>query len=237
MKLDKNGQLSQEIDTKATRRYSNSIDAQLTDYLREMGINTALVDAIQRVRHDQSRELLRKEIAQFGIDARTFVESNWDVEILSVKKYVMEKEMDGADYRLSIFRMTCSGRGYASVYYTRDIGSNDAAAALSIKVTAGGRDFVLPPVKAPPKRTDSATRLIMTEARLPAVFFKPAAASDYILLTDVADEAQTRRPPHIVKLSTIGLAAPLAALLEQCDPNDPELAASAKSPTAAQTSK
>ncbi len=63
-------------DAAHKKRTAESI-ANTRRYIREMGVDTALMDAALKIPHEDIRYLSRGEIAAFGIDRREFAETPW----------------------------------------------------------------------------------------------------------------------------------------------------------------
>jgi len=196
----------------ADRAKSKSEDLELVSYLRQMGVDPALFYAAQKVSNDTSRALTRKEIADFGIDSRTVVEGAWQATTTDVAKRMIERKGRETEYHQKTFRFRCSGEGDVSVQYLSPVlDSTEVGHFHEIKARIADGEFTLVPLPA------------LNEARLPTAFFKRVLAADHIALNEMADETQANKPTRSFRLSTAGLAAPLAALLERCDSSPPAL--------------
>ena len=115
-RCDRSGCVRLSSATKMTREQLGRIEsdaAQLTRYFREMGVDTALLDAAKQIPHESVRYLSRDEIARFGIDSREFNESSWMADEgppgpFAVLKFVTEAiGPDRKEYRTTRIRLTC----------------------------------------------------------------------------------------------------------------------------------
>jgi hypothetical protein len=179
---------------------------KIARYLVEMGIKPALLEAAEKIAHEDIRILDRDEIVRFGIDTRTFVEGNWFFdERAGVVKSISESPQGAADYHTTTLRFACLGTERTYVGYSRNLNPNDGALA-ALKLTIGGKSLRLDPVKSPVTGGDAKVLRDLRLQWVPAGFFELATANDYILIT------QEDANPRSTKVSTSGLAAALSSL-------------------------
>ncbi len=181
---------------------------RIARYLVEMGIKPALLEAAEKIPHEDIRILGRNEIARFGIDTRSFVEIAWTFdERAGVAKSISESTPDGADFRTTTLRLVCLGAtGQILVGYSRNLTANEGQNLVLLKVSASGKDFRLDPPKTPIVGGDVKILRDQRSQWVPIRFFESAAASDHMVLTE------GMLSPHITKISTTGLTAALASL-------------------------
>jgi hypothetical protein len=187
---------------------------KIARYLVDMGIKPALLDAAEKIPHEDIKALTRDEIARFGIDTRSLVESAWffDEKIFgraSVVKSVSESAPGGAAYRTTTFGLFCLTSGQIMVSYFRNVDEGQNLGPL--KVSTGGKDFSLTPAKNPIVGGDVKTLRDFRHQWVPVGFFQSAVADDHMT---IAEEGQSKNPP--TKISTLGLSAALGTLEKQC---------------------
>ncbi len=186
-------------------------------YLVEMGVQPALLDAAEKIPNESIRFLTRDEIVRFGIDTRTFVESDWFYEGASgpsILKLISSIDREGASYRTTTISLTCSGRYNLSVFYMRELSPKDEN-LIPLKVISGDEVFALPAGQKPvvnidPKRYD------IRRAWVPQSFFESAVAKERVELAELAKDSANDKPERILKLSTKGLSAVLPSLIQRC---------------------
>ena len=105
-------------------------------YIREMGIDTALMDAALKIPHEDIRYLSRDEIAAFGIDRREFAETSLVFRAVFERRPRMSangsskpEAPERKDYRVSVVLLRCSSGSRASIaVYARAGERRDRAA-------------------------------------------------------------------------------------------------------------
>jgi hypothetical protein len=196
---------------------------RLGRYITEMGIDIGLLEAAQLVPHEQVRFLTRRELAQFGIDRRPFVEDEWLAEDRAsatpgvVKMMYEAGEGRGAPYRLKFVRLACGGPEQIQVVYANEPAFSRTP-ARPIKVSAQGSDFTFPASVQMARLNTEFPLIEVRRARVPASFFASAAGSEAIELAETADKPDTASELRSLKLSTAGLAKALRILVERCAP-------------------
>jgi hypothetical protein len=198
-------------------------EAEIRDYVREMGVDTGLVDAALKVPFEQVRYLSRDEIAGFGIDTRGFLETRWTAADFpksppAVFKFVTEtRGSDGKEIRTSLIRLACQGTSQIAVAYVRGLASSEFGRMASIKVTMGDRDVNFPTSGSISKMDTLDTGAIFDTrlASAPIEFFESAAAGESFDITQ-SDPAGGSQPARVSKLSTAGLRSALDALRQRC---------------------
>jgi hypothetical protein len=178
-----------------------------TRYLVDMGIKPALLEAAQKIPHEDIKVLTRDEIVRFGIDTRSFVESAWIFdERAGVIKFLSESTPEGTESHTTTLRLACLARGQVLVGYSRTLNANEGQNPPLLKVSAGGKDFSLYPSKTPIAGGEVKILRDQRQQWVPLQFFELATAGDHMAL------AEGDKNPRVTKISTEGLAAALAAL-------------------------
>jgi hypothetical protein len=205
---------------------NTAIAAKLRSYVREMGIDPAIMDVVTRVPFEQVHWLSRDEIARFGIDGRDFEETRWTSIVLtpeppSVIKAVHQVKGEGHDeHRISLVQLACGGADRISIGFFRGLGSRETALtnvnAPKISLASEGKSVIL---AGPSGRTrlvwfDSGAMFDVYQTSSTLDFFEAAAGQEVVDLfeTDPWNVTSARR----IRLSTSGLAPAIEALRQQC---------------------
>jgi hypothetical protein len=193
-------------------------------YIREMGIDTALMDAALKIPHENIRYLSRDEIAAFGIDRREFAETPWfSTQFASGSRYVSKwiVEAKGAErkhYRVSVASLTCSNPLQVTIHYMRGVASDEVAAPAAATVSLGERMSTLYFRGKPTKQDaiDTGAVFVSGTIYVPFEYLEAAAAAD---ATNVSERDYTIVEwAHVAKLSTHGLDEGIKVLREKCAP-------------------
>jgi hypothetical protein len=180
----------------------------LKRFLLDMGIDPGLVDAAAKVRADRVRYLTRDEIAKFGIEIPTSYQTHWmphrdpSGQRFVLKSITQSKGADGKEFRTTNVRLWCAGPGFGVWFgYQREVPTNEVDVATSIRVAAGGREFMLGlGTKGP---NDYRSAIADRE------FLQAAIAVPDILITETFSPQNAASWSRQVKLSTDGLAKAL----------------------------
>jgi len=198
-------------------------NSELGRYIRDMGIDTGLLEVATKVPHDQVHYLSRDEIAAFGIDMREFQETRWMAlelppQPLSALKLVVEaKGVSRKEFRTSIIQLACSGPRRFRIAYFRGLGSDEIGAVRTIKLAFDGRSILLSGMGSISK-IDSIDTGGLFEIRIasePFEFFEAAAERDSIDII-ASDPRSSMTLSSTIKLSTAGLAHALSMLRPRC---------------------
>lgn len=196
---------------------------QLRDYVRQMGIDAALLDVASKVPHEQVHRLTRDEIGRFGIDAQEFEETRWTVvekqsQPPAVFKLMAQARGNGRkEFRNSVISLACGAADQIRTVYVRAVAADEVGTAKTLKVVAGGHDWTFPP-KAHVSKGTAIDPDGTVEARMgdvPLDFFEAATAGPRIDIVE-ADSAAAVSNARVTSLSTHGLAQGLAVLRERC---------------------
>jgi hypothetical protein len=199
--------------------------ANVRRYIREMGIDTALMDAALKIPHEDIRYLSRGEVAAFGIDRREFAETPWFfTEFASgsryVSKWIVEARGPGRkDYRVSAVLFRCSSAYQAAIQYLRGLASDEVGrpAAATFAIGKHKARFTLRGDGTRQDAIDSGSQFSSAASYAPLDELEAAAAHGAIGIVEtgvLADATQQR----VIELSTHGLADAIKQLREKCIP-------------------
>lgn len=205
---------------KSTRLPGNSTSTRdahekVVRYAAEMGVGRALIDAAAAVPFEKIRALSREEIASFGIDRRSFIESRWRRDEdrggrAGLLKYTAQLVGSDSRYRTSLMRLSCATSGQMAVQFVRE---KDAEEKFkSVSMLSGGHELALT-VRGKPTTGNNWLERELRVAFTPRVMLEDAAKSDFI---EVVTTAEGNAAPLRMKLSTAGLSAQLASLGAPC---------------------
>lgn len=202
-------------------RFAKSLN-ELRQYVREMGIDTRLLDIAFRVPPHKVHALTRTEIASLGIDRREFQESSWTMSTSAPHAAVMKYFVDargsrGNAVRTGIIQLACEKTTHFSIRYARAREANEAEASKKITVLLGSLKIPFSE-NAVTGKLDALDPKALFEMRYTheviATFENAAVASGFeIVESDIAD---SDRPARVTKLSTAGLSQSIAKLRETC---------------------
>ena len=123
---------------------------RILEYVRDMGIDKALLTAASAVPNESMRLLERDELARFGIDRREFGETVWhfaDKPTVAISKrfFVRTDNGDRPRYRNGYVRLDCrSGREIGLTFaQQRDSSDQKSADLLPLRIDANGQRVIL----------------------------------------------------------------------------------------------
>jgi hypothetical protein len=189
---------------------------RIGSYLREMGIDPALLRAAREIENDRVRFLTRAEIWRFNIDRRSVVESDWKLveqPVRAIRKvFVSDFKGGHTDYRTALIRLTCSTPDRLSILVAREISPGDAP-AIGLGLSGGGMTHEL---KAAGRTTLPVSKIDydLSTAYVPLSFL--SGAGDVIALSSFDAPANAPTTDSAVELSTAGLAPAVAKLMPLC---------------------
>ena len=92
---------------------TRTANARIVEFLRDMGISTALFDASNAIPHESARFLQRDELVRFGIDRREFGETRWrfvDKPTVAIAKgFFVRTGAPEPAYPDALLRLSCAG--------------------------------------------------------------------------------------------------------------------------------
>jgi hypothetical protein len=198
-------------------------NTQLRDYVRQMGIDAALLDLAAKVPHEQVHRLTRDEIGRFGIDAQEFEETRWTVvekqsQPPAVFKLIAQARGNGRkEFRNSVISLACGAADQVRTVYVRAVVADEVGTAKALKMVAGDHDWTFPS-RAHVSKSTAIDPDGTVEARMgdvPLDFFEAAIAAPRIDIVE-ADSAAAVSKARVTSLSTHGLAQGLAILRQRC---------------------
>ncbi|MDB5652606.1 MAG: hypothetical protein JWQ94_219 [Tardiphaga sp.] len=123
----------------AEQRLKRQADRDRDAFVAAMGISHGLVDLIKTIKFEDGRPLTREELYEFGIDARTFVETEWSLETKSgalIRKRALAKNSDGPSFRKLEWWLVCAGKDRARLMFLREFDQN-AIGTTGVALVAG----------------------------------------------------------------------------------------------------
>jgi len=192
-------------------------------YIREMGIDPALLDASLKIPHEDIRYLSRGEIAAFGIDRREFAETPWffsqfrnNTEYVS-KWFVETRGPERKDHRVSVVMLRCSSAQSAAIRYLRGLASDEAgrSAAATFAIGKHKANFFWSGDGTKLDAVEGGSLFATASSYAPFDALEAAAAYGAIGVIEtglLADPKQQR----VIELSTYGLVEALKQLREKC---------------------
>ena len=199
------------------------LKARLRTYVRDMGIDLAVMSVADKTPFEEIRWLTREEIARFGIDASAFEEARWTTMAAPSKppwviKAVLEaKGRSRTEYRASVIQLACAGPQRLRVAYFRALGANESAMpAPRISLASEGSTVLL---TGPAGRTrlvwiDAGASFDVYRANSTIEFFEAVAARGAIDVYET--DAWNVTVAQKTRLSTSGLAQAIDGLRKSC---------------------
>lgn len=127
--------------------------ADIRTYLAEMGVSAKLHDIAARTPHEKVRYLSRCELAEFGIDRRSFAEGHWSKSTIPSlrigKLFVLMSRGGEKSFRTNYVRLTCAGPYRARFIYFRESMPGEFEAEARPKILLGTLGFELSRTPAP----------------------------------------------------------------------------------------
>jgi hypothetical protein len=182
-------------------------------YVLEMGVDPRLVDAAQKF--DRAHFLTRDEIAGFGLETHGPYETGWmpykdpSGQRFALKSITQGAGVGGKELRTTNVRLACAGPGFGVWFvYRRELPTSEMDVPTSIRVAAGGKEFLLGLGAKGPH--DQRTAIADRE------FLQAATAVANIVITETFSPHDTDNWSRQVKLSTDGLAKALDDVQTDC---------------------
>lgn len=198
------------------------IDAGLRRYIREMGIDGALMDTALKVPHESVHYLSRDQIARFGIDRRDFAESPWfDVRVsnnATLSKWIVEaRGPERKDNRMSVLFVSCLSARNAAIRLVRALASDETGRQATVTLSIGKSKarFALSGVGVKFDAIDSGS-LFSSNATQVTFDALEAAAANAAVSMEI--DPPHLSPSHVIALSTNGLADGIKRLRTNCAP-------------------
>jgi hypothetical protein len=204
------------------RERSAAMVATTRRYMREMGIDTAVLDMAEKVPHEDVYYLSRDEIARFRIDRRDFAETPWFFARFSngnayISKWIVEaRGPERKEYRVSVVTLRCSTASRVSLQYVRGLASDEIGRAATATFSVGKEKTRLR-LAGDTRRDTIDTGGLFASGTVPVSFADvEASSSDTTIRVTEADPRLDTKLYNVIELSTHGLAASLKHLRERC---------------------
>ena len=126
------------------------INERILDYLRDMGIDKALLTAASAVPNESVRFLERDEIVRFGIDSREFGETAWHfhnkpVVVIEKRFFVRTDTGDQPRYRNGFVSMNCGIGREIRLAFAQENDSSElrSTVPLSLRIDVNAQRIIL----------------------------------------------------------------------------------------------
>jgi hypothetical protein len=205
---------TQEMRATAVARGLERADRLISAYIRKMGGEPGLLALARTVKFEDMHILTREEIAQFGLDRRSLVETPWKFENglrSTASKAALQMDSGETSYRASQWRLFCFNTDQFELDFQRKAVTNAPFATVSI-VNGGAKPQVL---------IAGRSRLPGYEIwglRLNRAAVQSLAGRPQFEVTETSRTAEGRPLVRAMKLSSEGLAGALESLLATCPP-------------------
>jgi hypothetical protein len=181
-----------------------------------MGVDPALVDAAAKIPSRTFRGLSRGEMERFGIETRGVHETPWFAyngpagEFLLLKSVTYPTGDTGDEYRTSTAGFACSPfHPSIRFMYRRELGARESLTPPMMRVKIGDSLIDLTTLK---PQKDVAEKSFDLEPRQ----LQSAIETGSFEITGTFDRSMIKKPSVVVKFSTLGLSASIAALESKC---------------------
>ena len=215
------GASTRHVDPRATLRIHSSVGREidktensLRRYVMGMGVDPALVDAAAKIPSRSFRGLSRGEMERFGIETRGVHETPWFSyhgpagEFLLLKSVTYPTGDTGDEYRTRTVGLACSPfHPSIRFMYHQQLTANENRAPPMIRAKIG--DSLIDLTTLSP-HTHSVEKSFDLEPRQ----LQSAIETGGFEFTEMFD--QSKKPPLVVKFSTLGLSENIAALQSKC---------------------
>jgi hypothetical protein len=215
------GASTRHVDPGATLRIHSGVGREidktensLRRYVMGMGVDPALVDAAAKIPSRTFRGLSRGEMERFGIETRGVHETPWFAyhgpagEFLLLKSVTYPTGDTGDEYRTRTVGLACSPfHPSIRFMYHQQLTANENRAPPMIRAKIG--DSLIDLTTLSP-HTHSVEKSFDLEPRQ----LQSAIETGGFEFTEMFD--QSKKPPLVVKFSTLGLSENIAALKSKC---------------------
>jgi hypothetical protein len=216
------GASTRHVEPGATLRIHSSVSLEtdkhenfLRRYVLLMGVDPALVDATAKIPSRTFRGLSRGEIERFGIETRGVHETPWFAYRGPTEKFLLLKSVtyptgDTADeYRTGTVGLACNPfHPSIRFIYRQEFTAKESRAPPMIRVKIDDNLVELTTLTSQKGSVEKALDLEPSQLR-------SAIASGSF---EITDQLMIRKPPRVVRFSTVGLEANIAALESECAP-------------------
>jgi hypothetical protein len=217
------GASTRHVDPGATLRIHSSVGPEvdkaenfLRRYVVGMGVDPALVDAAAEVPSRSFRGLSRGEMERFGIETRGVHETPWFAyngpagEFLLLKSVTYPTGNTGDEYRTGTIGLACSPfHPSIRLMYRQGLAARESRTPPMIRVKIG--DSLIDLTTLTPEKGVAETSFDLDRRHL-----QSAIATGSFEITEILHQSMIKTPSLVVKFSTLGLSANIAALESKC---------------------
>jgi hypothetical protein len=217
------GASTRHVDPGATLRIHSSIGREvektenpLRRYVVGMGVDPTLVDAAMKIPSRTFRGLSRGEMERFGIETRGVHETPWFAyhgpagEFLLLKSVTYPTGDTGDQYRTRTVGLACSPFPSSIRFmYHQELTAKESHTPPMIQAKIG--DSVIDLTTLNPQK-DLVEKSFDLEPRQ----LQRAIETGSFEITEIFDQSMIKKPSLVVKFSTLGLSANIAALESKC---------------------
>src|SRR5262249_29510941 len=216
------GASTRHVDPGATLRIHSSVGPEvdkaenfLRRYVVGMGVGPALVAAATQVPSRSFRGLSRGEMERFGIETRGVHETPWFAyngpeEFLLLKSVTYPTGNTGDEYRTGTIGLTCSPfHPSIRFIYRQELAASESRTSPRIRVKIGDSLIDLTTLNA--QKGVAETSFDLDRRQL-----QTAIGTGSFGITELFDQSVIKKPSLVVRFSTFGLSANVAALESKC---------------------
>jgi hypothetical protein len=217
------GASTRHVDPGATLRIHSSIGREvektenpLRRYVVGMGVDPTLVDAAMKIPSRTFRGLSRGEMERFGIETRGVHETPWFAyhgpagEFLLLKSVTYPTGDTGDQYRTRTVGLACSPFPSSIRFmYHQELTAKESHTPPMIQAKIG--DSVIDLTTLNPQKD-----LVEKSFDLKPRQLQRAIETGSFEITEMFDQSMIKKPSLVVKFSTLGLSANIAALEAKC---------------------
>jgi hypothetical protein len=216
------GGSTRHVDPGATLRIHSGLGPEvdkaenfLRRYVVGMGVDPALVDAATQVPFRSFRGLSRGEMERFGIETRGIHETPWFAyngpgEFLLLKSVTYPTGKTGDEYRTGTIGLTCSPfHPSIRLIYRQELADSESRSPPRIRVKIGDSLIDLTALNA--QKGVAETSFDLGRRQL-----QTAIGTGSLEITEIFDQSVIKKPSLVVRFSTFGLSANVAALKSKC---------------------
>jgi hypothetical protein len=215
------GASTRHVDPGATLRIHSGLGPEvdkaensLRRYVMGMGVDPALVDAAADIPSRTFRGLSRGEMERFGIETRGIHETPWFAyngpagEFLLLKSVTYPTGNTGDEYRTGTVGLTCSPfHPSIRLIYRQELGPWESRTPPRIQVKIGDSLIDLTTLNLEKGLAEKSFDLDLRQLQ---------SAIGIGTFEITVDQSMIKKPSIVVKFSTLGLSASIAALESKC---------------------
>ena len=217
------GASTRHVDPVATLRIHSSVGPEidktenaLRRYVMGMGVDPALVDATEKIPSRSFRGLSRGEMERFGIETHGVHETPWFAyhgpagEFLLLKSVTYPTGDKGDQFRTRTVALACSPFPSSIRFvYHQELSANETRTPPMIRAKIG--DGLIDLSTMTPKNG-----LVEKSFDFEPGVLQSAIEAGSFEFTEVFDQSVVKKPPRVVRFSTLGLSSNIVELDSKC---------------------